>query len=176
MPIYKDNANNRRLKRVGMGYGKECSPCKPKSKSASKPAPAPKPVKKASPPKPVKKPKKAFKTPKKGEIFSDNIKTPVKKAPATKSANKSIEDYTDEELRKGAKNWAKVQGFKIKGIQNLSRKGLLTLFQKEKVSMDFLKFKIQKRIQYTSGMGSGGQKIVQAPGNEGGWYLSKDIL
>ena len=33
MPIYKDNAQNRRLKRVGMGYGKECSPCKVKKKS-----------------------------------------------------------------------------------------------------------------------------------------------
>ena len=36
MPLYKDNAQNKRLKRVGMGYGKECSPCKVKKKSAPK--------------------------------------------------------------------------------------------------------------------------------------------
>ena len=36
MPLYKDNAENRRLKRVGMGWGKECSPCDKKKKSASK--------------------------------------------------------------------------------------------------------------------------------------------
>tara|TARA_R110000851_G_scaffold214368_1_gene367034 strand:+ start:243 stop:791 length:549 start_codon:yes stop_codon:yes gene_type:complete len=92
MPLYKDNANNRRLKRVGKGYGKECSPCEPKSKSASKPAPAPKPVKKA----PVKK---AFKTPKKGEIFSDNIKTPVKKAPVKKAPAPKT-DVEEKELTK----------------------------------------------------------------------------
>ena len=32
MPIYKDNANNRRLKRVGKAYGKECQPCEVKKK------------------------------------------------------------------------------------------------------------------------------------------------
>ena len=55
MPFYKDTPQNRRLKRVGMGYGKECSPCKPKKeapkkeapKSTPKPKPAPAPVKKA---------------------------------------------------------------------------------------------------------------------------------
>ena len=36
MPIYKDNAQNRKLKRVGMGYGKECSPCKVKKKEEPK--------------------------------------------------------------------------------------------------------------------------------------------
>ena len=36
MPIYKDTPQNRKLKRVGMGYGKECSPCKVKKKSAHK--------------------------------------------------------------------------------------------------------------------------------------------
>ena len=104
MPLYKDNANNRRLKRVGKGYGKECSPCEPKSKSASKPAPAPKPVKKAPAPKPVKKasdkkPKKEFKTPFKGEIFSDNIKTPVKKAPVKKAPAPKT-DVEEKELTK----------------------------------------------------------------------------
>tara|TARA_R110000803_G_scaffold142794_1_gene209072 strand:+ start:83 stop:505 length:423 start_codon:yes stop_codon:yes gene_type:complete len=39
MPIYKDNAQNRKLKRVGMGYGKECSPCKVKKKEELKPPP-----------------------------------------------------------------------------------------------------------------------------------------
>ena len=39
MPVYKDTANNRKLKRVGMGYGKECSPCKIKEKSTPKSAP-----------------------------------------------------------------------------------------------------------------------------------------
>ena len=32
MPIYKDTPQNRKLKRVGMGYGKECSPCEVKKK------------------------------------------------------------------------------------------------------------------------------------------------
>mgnify|MGYP003652888701 CR=1 FL=1 len=45
MPIYKDTPQNRRLKRVGMGYGKECSPCEVKKKESSpKPKPAPKKV------------------------------------------------------------------------------------------------------------------------------------
>ena len=51
MPIYKDNAQNRKLKRVGMGYGTECSPCKVK--------------KKEEPKKPKKKPKE-----KKSKIFT----------------------------------------------------------------------------------------------------------
>jgi len=97
----------------------------------------------------------------------------TKSAPTPKSALKSTEDYTDEQLRLGAKNWAKVQGVKIKGIQNLSRKGLLTLFEKEKVSMDFLKFKIKKKVQYTSSFAGGGQKTIMAPGNEAGWVLDK---
>ena len=32
MPVYKDNAENRRLKRVGMSWGKACQPCKTKKK------------------------------------------------------------------------------------------------------------------------------------------------
>ena len=60
MPIYKDNAQNRRLKRVGMGYGKECSPCKVKKKEEPK-----KPKKKEEPKKPKKKPKE-----KKSKIFT----------------------------------------------------------------------------------------------------------
>ena len=32
MPIYKDNAENRRLKRVGMSWGKACQPCKTNKK------------------------------------------------------------------------------------------------------------------------------------------------
>ena len=39
MPIYKDNAQNRRLKRVGMSWGKECQPCKTKKKPAARPKP-----------------------------------------------------------------------------------------------------------------------------------------
>ena len=41
MPIYKDNAQNRRLKRVGKSWGKECQPCETKKKTSapkSKPA------------------------------------------------------------------------------------------------------------------------------------------
>ena len=37
MPVYKDNSQNRKMKRVGMGYGKECSPCKVKNKTPEKP-------------------------------------------------------------------------------------------------------------------------------------------
>ena len=44
MPIYKDNAQNRRLKRVGMGYGTECSPCKPKKKKEPKKKEEPKKI------------------------------------------------------------------------------------------------------------------------------------
>tara|TARA_R110000822_G_scaffold37243_3_gene104380 strand:+ start:78 stop:881 length:804 start_codon:yes stop_codon:yes gene_type:complete len=36
MPVYKDTANNRKLDRVGMGYGKECSPCKVKRADSTK--------------------------------------------------------------------------------------------------------------------------------------------
>ena len=32
MPIYKDNAQNRKLKRVGMSWGKACQPCATKKK------------------------------------------------------------------------------------------------------------------------------------------------
>ena len=46
MPKYIDNAQNRRLKRVGKGYGKECSPCK---------------VKKKAPPMKIKKPEHLLK-------------------------------------------------------------------------------------------------------------------
>ena len=99
---------------------------------------------------------------------------PLKKV--NKPVNKSIEDYSDDQLRKGAKNWAKVQRVKIKGINNLSRKGLLTLFKKEKVSMDFLKFKIKKKIVYTSGSAGGGQVPINAPGNDPGFYLSKENI
>ena len=99
MPIYKDNANNRRLKRVGMGYGKECSPCEPKSKSASKPAPAPKPVKKASPPKPVKKPKKAFKTPKKKATPEKKTEEdPTDYVKAKENFNKTLNGFQKEIL------------------------------------------------------------------------------
>ena len=35
MPLYKDNKENRRLKRVGMGYGKECSPCELKKNTST---------------------------------------------------------------------------------------------------------------------------------------------
>ena len=86
---------------------------------------------------------------------------------------KTLEDYTDEELRKGAKNWAKVNELKIKVISNLSRIGLLKLWTEQKIPMDFLKYKIKKKIQYTSGMAGGGQKVINAPGNEGGWYVDK---
>ena len=52
MPLYKDNAQNKRLKRVGMGYGKECSPCKPKSQNKKdKEIKPPKKDKKIKPPK-----------------------------------------------------------------------------------------------------------------------------
>ena len=44
MPIYKDNAQNRKLKRVGMGYGTECSPCKPKKKKKPKKKEEPKKI------------------------------------------------------------------------------------------------------------------------------------
>ena len=47
MPIYKDNAQNRKLKRVGMGYGTECSPCKVKKKE--EPEKKEKPEKKEEP-------------------------------------------------------------------------------------------------------------------------------
>ena len=47
MPIYKDNKENRRLKRVGMGYGKECSPCKLKKNTTTPTPSTPKPKKKA---------------------------------------------------------------------------------------------------------------------------------
>ena len=89
-----------------------------------------------------------------------------------KGKTKTIEDYTDEELRRAGKNWAKVQGVRVKGIQNLSRKGLLSLFKKEKVSMDFLKFKIIKKPQYTSTL-SGTKKVSSAPGNDGGWAIDR---
>ena len=36
MAIYKDTPQNRKLKRVGMGYGKECSPCEVKKKEDKK--------------------------------------------------------------------------------------------------------------------------------------------
>ena len=36
MPIYKDTPQNRKLKRVGMGYGTECSPCEVKKKEDKK--------------------------------------------------------------------------------------------------------------------------------------------
>lgn len=58
MAIYKDNAQNRKLKRVGMGYGKECSPCKVKKKEEpkKKKLEKKKPIKKKSEPKPDLKP------------------------------------------------------------------------------------------------------------------------
>ena len=60
MPIYKNNAQNRRLKRVGMGYGKSCAPCEVKKgnappKKAKKPVKKPRPAKKTVVKKPVPK-------------------------------------------------------------------------------------------------------------------------
>ena len=71
MPIYKDNAQNRRLKRVGMGYGTECSPCKVKKKEEPK---KPKKPKKPKEPKEPKKPKK-----KEGNDSEDTIRQGWKK-------------------------------------------------------------------------------------------------
>ncbi len=133
MPKYKDNAQNRKLNRVGKYWGTECSPCEAKKASSPKKAP-----------------------------------------------EKSIEDYTDEALRKGAKNWAKVNEVKIKGISNLSRKGLLSLFKKEKVSIDFLKFNIRKSPVYTSTMSgtkqkSGGQGSPTYSLDTGKKWTIKDV-
>ncbi len=81
---------------------------------------------------------------------------------AKTKAQEKYKSYTTEEMRRGAKNWAKVNKLRIKGINNLSRKGLLSLYTKEKVSMDFLKFNIKKGPQYYSTM-SGTKKNINIP-------------
>ena len=70
-------------------------------------------------------------------------KVAVKQAVA-KIENKKYSSYTIEQLKRGAKNWAKVKRVKIKGINNISRNGLEKLFVKEKISLDFLKFNIKE--------------------------------
>ena len=85
---------------------------------------------------------------------------------AKRKADEKYKSYTIEELKRSAKNWAKVNRFKLKGINNISRKGLITLHTKEKVSMDFLKFNIREIPKYTSTMSgkkqiSGGQSQVK---------------
>jgi len=79
-----------------------------------------------------------------------------------RKAQEKYKKYNMFELKRGAKNWAKVNKVKIKGINSISRNGLITLYVREKVSLDFLKFNIRKGPQYYSTM-SGKRRNINIP-------------
>lgn len=88
---------------------------------------------------------------------------------AKRKADEKYKKYTIFELKRGAKNWAKVNKVRIQGINSISRNGLITLYTKQKVSMDFLKYNITKGPQYYSTM-SGKKRNINTPD----FYIDKD--